>query len=193
MELQPADLVPFVTESNRIEGIHRKPTMAELRAHCVLLSYPMLSVHHIEAFVDVVAPGKPLRRRAGMDVRVGAHIAPQGGPDIAVALEMLLDKASRGVDAYVTHLRYETLHPFMDGNGRSVRALWLWQMLNQCEAYHALRMGFLHLFYYQTLAAIPQRASADARVSASPRQVEGESSRDEQSPLSPPALDEGEG
>jgi hypothetical protein len=165
VELLPTDLVTFVTESNRIEGIHRTPSAAELRAHCVLLAYPMLSVHHLEAFVDVVAPGKPLRRKVGMNVRVGNHIAPPGGPEIAVALEMLLDKASRGVDPHTTHLRYETLHPFMDGNGRSGRALWLWQMLNQQEAFHALRMGFLHLFYYQTLAAIPSRS---AHVSADP-------------------------
>lgn len=183
IELLPDDVRLFVTESNRIEGIHRKPTIAELRAHCVLLAIPMVSAHHLEAFVDVVAPKSPLRRKVGMNVRVGNHIAPPGGPDIAIALEMLLDKAARGLDAHTTHLRYETLHPFMDGNGRSGRALWLWQMLNQQEAYHALRMGFLHLFYYQTLAAIPARqAPAPPQPTGhctGGRDAPGESSRDE--------------
>ena len=36
-------------------------------------------------------------------------------------------------------------HPFTDGNGRSGRALWLWQMNNHAP------FGFLHTFYYQTL------------------------------------------
>ena len=52
------------------------------------------------------------------------------------------------------HLRYETLHPFMDGNGRSGRILWAWQMLHHDIA-PGIRLGFLHAFYYQTLAARP--------------------------------------
>lgn len=159
MELAPEDLIKFVTESNRIEGIHRKPTMAELRAHCVLLALDKVTVADVEAFVEVVAPGKPLRREAYMNVRVGNHIAPPGGAHIEERLGVLLSWIhDRIIEPHEAHLEYETLHPFCDGNGRSGRALWLWQMLNQQEAFHALRMGFLHLFYYQTLAAIPARA-----------------------------------
>ena len=39
----------------------------------------------------------------------------------------------------------------MDGNGRSGRALWLWQMVNQHN--YDMRLGFLHLWYYQSLQA----------------------------------------
>jgi Fic family protein len=38
----------------------------------------------------------------------------------------------------------------MDGNGRSGRAIWLWQMLRQEGG---APLGFLHHFYYQTLEA----------------------------------------
>ena len=48
--------------------------------------------------------------------------------------------------------RYETLHPFMDGNGRSGRILWAWQMIEHNIA-PGLSLGFLHAYYYQTLAA----------------------------------------
>ena len=44
---------------------------------------------------------------------------------------------------------YEMLHPFMDGNGRSGRALWAWMMLRLGQDPFALL--FLHRFYYQTL------------------------------------------
>jgi hypothetical protein len=45
------------------------------------------------------------------------------------------------------HVRYETLHPFTDGNGRTGRALWYWMMVGSSRA----DLGFLHAFYYQTL------------------------------------------
>lgn len=167
MELLPDDLRLFVTESNRIEGIHRKPTMAELRAHCVFLALEVPTIADLQAFVQVVAPGKPLRQQEGQNVRVGDHVAPPGGPNVPLALGLILDLIATS-DPHSIHLAYETLHPFMDGNGRSGRALWLWQMLNQREAYHALRMGFLHLFYYQTLSAIgrPRPTSADTSEAA---------------------------
>jgi hypothetical protein len=142
----------FVTESNRIEGINRKPLKTELSAHAGLLALDELSVGQLEDFVRVVA-GRPLRRWPGYDVRVGNHIPPPGGPHIEEALVALLGRANAGADPFRVHVEYETLHPFMDGNGRSGRAVWLWQMLRQFRAPHALRMGFLHLFYYQTLSA----------------------------------------
>ena len=145
-------LTRFVAESNRIEGIHRNPSRAEIDAHHELLGLRALTVSDIEAFVAVVAPGKPLRRQPGMNVRVGSHIAPEGGPDVEARLQSLLENVSR-VGAYSSHVDYELLHPFMDGNGRSGRALWLWAMLEEGRDPHAMHRGFLHTFYYQTLSA----------------------------------------
>lgn len=147
------DLRDFVRESNRIEGILRAPTAGEMREHEEFLKLETITVDNLERFVRVIAPGKPLRRQSGMNVRVGAHIAPPGGPEIEAALAMILDNAMAGVDPYTTHHRYETLHPFMDGNGRSGRVLWLWQMINQVEDLYTLSRGFLHTWYYQTLRA----------------------------------------
>lgn len=93
-----------------------------------------------------------------MDVRVGNHIAPRGGPDIQVRFDSLIEQINCGLlTAYEAHLAYETLHPFMDGNGRSGRAVWLWHMLRDGRDTGALYRGFLHTFYYQTLNAIPER------------------------------------
>jgi len=155
----PERLRYFVTESNRIEGIRRTAMARELRAHARLLASERVTVADLERFVQDVA-GKPLRRHVGYDVRVGSHIAPPGGPAIEIALAALLDDVAAFADPYRVHVIYETLHPFLDGNGRSGRALWLWQMLHQHEAHHALRMGFLHLFYYQTLSHSGERGSA---------------------------------
>lgn len=144
-------LEAFVIESNRIERIRRKPTEGEMNAHRTLLAEPEMSVAILERFVDAVA-GKPLRDKVGMDVRVGQHIAPRGGPEIRLALGGLVATINaRSINAYDAHLAYETLHPFLDGNGRSGRALWAWQMKR--ERQDPFDLGFLHTFYYQTLDA----------------------------------------
>jgi Fic family protein len=97
-----------------------------------------------------------------MDVQVGQHVAPPGGPGILQDLDALLfrvnhsDQHEAAADPYQIHHEYETLHPFIDGNGRSGRALWAWQMVHDEKknlGVQALGLGFLHLFYYPTLSA----------------------------------------
>lgn len=147
------DLIRFVAESNRIEGITRKPTAAEIREHHEFLEIEQPAVDHLVRFVGVVAPGKLLRTTEGMNVRVGSHLPVPGGPHVLTFLEKLLDEIhSGGHSAYSAHRLYERLHPFMDGNGRSGRVLWLWMMLHHHEDPYALPRGFLHTFYYQALA-----------------------------------------
>lgn len=146
-------LLPFVTESNRIEGILRSPTHEEVQAHLVFLMQDEIEVSDLEKFVAVVAPGKLLRSEPGMNVRVGSHFPPPGGPDVVADLKRVLRRANLALKPYGCHQDYETLHPFMDGNGRSGRVLWLWQMVNQDHELsdYALRLGFLHTWYYQSL------------------------------------------
>ncbi len=156
-----ADLKFFVAESNRIEGIRRAPIKRELQAHVDLLALPELSVINVAKFVSSIQPGAELRIRPGMNVRVGSHIAPAGGSTVGHGLMIIINRVMNRENPWDIHVAYETLHPFMDGNGRSGRAIWLWQMLHQQEAPWALRMGFLHLWYYQTLSGVG-RVSDDA-------------------------------
>lgn len=145
-------LYEFVAESNRIEGLEGV-CEDEVGAHEALLAAPRLLVPLIEEFVYEVTAGMArLRNNLGMDVRVGAHFPPPGGPDVEDSLALLLGRINKAqIDPHTAHVAYETLHPFMDGNGRSGRAIWAWQMLQRRQDPFAL--GFLHRFYYQTLDA----------------------------------------
>lgn len=147
-------LVRFVRENNAIEGIHRAPREREVVEADRFMNLDRVTVADLERFVDVYQPYAVLRRRYGMDVRVGGYIPPPGGHNIEIKLEKLLRDIHGGLLAWPAHCRYETLHPFTDGNGRSGRMLWAWQV----GPFTDFQRGFLHSFYYQTLRNSSARA-----------------------------------
>ncbi len=148
MDINSALLQAFVVESNRIEGIYGTPKLEPSQAF-LSLSEPELE--DLCGFVRDEA-GAELRTEANMNVVVGNHRPPPGGPEIAIELRKLIRQAiDNDATPFDIHVRYETLHPFMDGNGRSGRILWAWQMMHHGIA-PGLGLGFLHAFYYQTLA-----------------------------------------
>ncbi len=146
----PAWLQAFVQESNRIEGINTtRPE--DIRAHEAMLDLAWVTVPDLEAFVSAVAPGNVLREAPGLDVRVGNYYPPPGGPEIRTQLESLLNELSTTA-AFLSHLAYESLHPFTDGNGRSGRALWLWQMRAAKRGARVIEQGFLRTFAEQAVS-----------------------------------------
>ncbi len=148
----PISLQDFIAESNRIERIFGYTEIDMEATKTFLEPKPELEVEHLEAYVLKIA-GQRIREHEGMDVQVGTYLPPPGGVGIVHVLQELLHEVNelpptwqKGL-AYKTHRRYESLHPFMDGNGRSGRVLWLYMM----GGVENVPLGFLHTYYYQSL------------------------------------------
>lgn len=141
--------IKFITESNMIEGIHRKPTKAEIAEYRRFVALDEITIEELKQFVSVYQPDAKIREHYGMNVRVGNYRPPKGGEQIIIRLSNLLLPLTYNLyTPFQIHKEYEGLHPFTDCNGRSGRMLWAWQMNRACQS---MELGFLHHFYYQAL------------------------------------------
>src|ERR1700753_4079398 len=108
-------IVDFIRESNRIEGIKRNPTEAEIEEYRRFMALDDVTVEDMVAFVKVYQPNARLRDKQGLNVRVGNHFPIPGGAEVKERLKAILYDANEMRDpphAWGVHCEYETLHPF---------------------------------------------------------------------------------
>ena len=92
----------------------------------------VLSLHKIMAG-DVMDQGTAGRYRT-IAVRVGRYVPPPPGDVSGLMFELLAwwnkdaAKMSPVLSSAIVHYRFESIHPFADGNGRTGRALALWEL-----------------------------------------------------------------
>ncbi len=140
-------LLDFAHESNAIERIFSK--FADVKMRNILdneFLCKTLTMETVIAFANKM--GGELRDKPGLNVRIGNHIPPLGSEYVKLSLEDLLIGAHDS-SPHETHIEFETLHPFTDGNGRTGRAIWLWMKIAH-EAWD-MRRSFLHEWYYESL------------------------------------------
>jgi len=110
-----------------IEYIRDKSQKSDLTKETILFLHRML----LTGISDAMA-GR--FRVKGEYVRVGTHVAP--APEhVERMIESILTTYASDQEMYFTdkiskfHLDFETIHPFLDGNGRIGRVLTNWQLL----------------------------------------------------------------
>ena len=161
-------LKKFVMQSYLIEGIHlvaKSELEREVKLHKELFEKLDIALDKKSRTIAfnalcnftknayLVERDGILRNKKGMDVRVGDFYPPKGGKEIKIKLLELLEKVltethtNRAV--YETHRKFENLHPFYDGNGRSGRALAYW--MTQDKEIFDVPFSFLHRWYYWSL------------------------------------------
>lgn len=139
-------LMEFAKESNRIEGITNSE--ANERMFEKLESFLKLKKLTVENVCEFNEWGV-LRDKAGMGARIGTRVFTAGGEYVSHSFRVLIN-ALDNFRPFYTHQQFEQLHPFTDGNVRTGRAIWLWQMVRQHD--YDLSLWFLHKFYYQALS-----------------------------------------
>lgn len=160
-EMTARDLTAFVNASNAIEG-EGLATEQELNWHFALIDPNIpLNVEWVCKCQAGIKTDAPLRGNPGMNVRIGSHFPPKGGPGVVHAFERLLADINN-MPAIVFYTAFQNLHPFMDGNGRIGRTLYLRLKLNIGADTSRLFAGhILEDFHYAMLRAYDQNYWAE--------------------------------
>jgi Fic family protein len=135
MTLTDADEIEFLKQSNYIEGEDGNIEQPA-RAWQFIKSLEEMSNSDICKAHKILMLDKPYPPPRGyfrsvpqINVTVGGHTAPNWWLVDGLMSNWCLDYEAMGWQ--LAHIRFESIHPFVDGNGRMGRILMNWQRLKE--------------------------------------------------------------
>jgi len=153
----------FLDHSNRIEGEYSEEAFEdavkawEYAKSCETIGLTELfEIHRL--LLHRIQPEDAGHFR-NHPIRIGGQIKKYLGPEVMESMakgaladinggESLGLAAQRAAFARKAHIRYEDLHPFPDGNGRSGRILYNWQRIKLGLPIHIIHEGDEQMEYY---------------------------------------------
>lgn len=139
----PFDARKFIKGSNQIEGITDLEEIEQsLKAWEYLESQPVITaavVKEVQRIITANQPELEATQRGEyrkIPVRIGGLYAPNAGL-VPALMDSFLAELEQ-MTPLVAHIRFESIHPFVDGNGRTGRMLMWW---------HVAKLG-KNPFYY---------------------------------------------
>ncbi len=133
--LEEGRSVPVVTDRSKREVLNYFAALRFVEKHQGQKRISQEDVLALHAMIasDVMDQGRPGRYRS-IAVRVGSYLPPPP-QQVSGLMAELLDwwnkeavEWSPIISSAVIHYRFEEIHPFADGNGRTGRALALWEL-----------------------------------------------------------------
>lgn len=154
------DIEDFLRESNAIEGVYDEDSLQQaLYAWESLIGEKEISVSVVLKTHKILMLHQPLRpdergyfRRC--PVYIGLHEA-MNWEHILIAIEQWceeMNKKHQGGDMAMTkllHTRYEDIHPFVDGNGRTGRMFMNWWRIKNGLPLLIIHEGEEQMEYYK--------------------------------------------
>lgn len=148
-------LKKYIRESNKIEGIHSETEVIQsLIAWDYLQALTTINQTDICAIQKIITANQTnllgnqrgfYRNVSMINVRVGSYVAP----DYSEVAQLMADWFNDWLKMtpLIAHIRFETIHPFVDGNGRVGRMLYWWQCVKAGRV-PTLYTNQKKLFYY---------------------------------------------
>lgn len=140
------DIKKYIEQSNAIEGIHDEAEITQsLKAWELLKDQEEIGHALICQIQRTITENQPelkkewrgyYRTHSGVEVTVGGRHAPA-----AVMVDSLMEGWLADLplmSPLIAHIRFESIHPFADGNGRTGRMIYWW---------HALKKGKVPFLY----------------------------------------------
>ena len=161
--LEEGQKLPLAAERSKREVLNYFAALRHVEKHSSQKTFrheDIFKLHHIIA-ADVMDQGKAGGYR-NMQVRVGNHIPPEAylvNRLMKELLEWWNEKSpawSPVISSAIIHYRFEDIHPFADGNGRTGRMLALWELYRRgFDTHHLFSVDEVYWekrqLYYQHL------------------------------------------